>query len=88
MFDLDPDATADTARNLEATRGDVRLQQIRERILQAVSRVMETWSQDAEMATVSGFLLDSTSSQLIQFYPIRSSARLPKPSLHHHLCRR
>jgi hypothetical protein len=57
MFDLDPDATADTARTLEATRGDSRLQQIRERILQAVSRVMETWSQDAEMATVGIMLL-------------------------------
>jgi hypothetical protein len=53
MFDLDPDATASTARNLEATRNDPRLQQIRDRILQAVSRVMNTWSQDTEMATVS-----------------------------------
>jgi hypothetical protein len=53
MFDLDPDATADTARNLETIRNDSRLQQLRDRILRAVSRVMETWSQDTEMATVS-----------------------------------
>ncbi|KAJ9116745.1 hypothetical protein QFC20_000680 [Naganishia adeliensis] len=51
MFDLDPDATASTARSLEATRNDPRLQQIRNRILHAVSRVMDTWSQDTEMAT-------------------------------------
>lgn len=53
MFDLDPDATASTARSLEATRNDPRLQQVRNRILHAVSRVMDTWSQDTEMATVS-----------------------------------
>lgn len=52
MFDLDPDATADTARNLEVTRSDTRLHQTRDRILRAASRVMETWSQDTEMATV------------------------------------
>lgn len=54
MFDLDPDATASAARSLEITRHDSRLQQMRDRILHSVSKVMDIWSQDAEMATVSG----------------------------------
>lgn len=53
MFDLDPDATASSARSLEVTRNDPRLQQVRNRILHGVSRVMDTWSHDTEMATVS-----------------------------------
>ncbi|KAJ9108122.1 hypothetical protein QFC19_002589 [Naganishia cerealis] len=67
MFDLDPDATAGTARNLEEVRLDTGLQHIRNRILQCVSRVMDIWHQDTEMSIVlSTFTKAITASPSLQ----------------------
>ncbi|KAJ9120790.1 hypothetical protein QFC22_002724 [Naganishia vaughanmartiniae] len=67
MFDLDPDATAGTARTLEEVRLDSGLQHVRSRILQCVSRVMDIWSQDTEMAIVlSAFTKAITASPSLQ----------------------
>jgi hypothetical protein len=53
MFDLDPEETATTSRSLETSRHDPEMAKLREGILQAVSRVIEIWGNDIEIASVS-----------------------------------
>jgi hypothetical protein len=53
MFDLDPEETATTVRSLETSRSEPELVKLREGILQAVSRIIEIWGHDIEIASVS-----------------------------------
>jgi hypothetical protein len=53
MFDLEPEETASTSRALETCRQDERLVKLREGILQTVSKVIEIWGADVEVASVS-----------------------------------
>lgn len=53
MFDLEPEETASTSRALEMCRQDSRLVRLREGILQTVSKVIEIWGADVEVASVS-----------------------------------
>jgi hypothetical protein len=53
MFDLEPEETALTSRALETCRQDERLVRLREGILQTVSKVIEIWGADVEVASVS-----------------------------------
>jgi len=53
MFDLDPEETATTSRSLEASRHEPEMAKLREGILKAVSRVIEIWGNDIEIASVS-----------------------------------
>jgi hypothetical protein len=56
MFDLDPEDTVSTSLALELSRQHADVAKLRGGILQAVSRVIEIWGADVEVASVSAIL--------------------------------